>query len=135
MSMITDPTALDGQAQSSLEVDLEDLAARQEMTQLQEMTAAAELEGGEQAVQLQARVAQLEAHAALRATAQPVKRLVRGRYRSSGTGVELELRVDVDGVRPTMRVSGDFFQNSGATSSYATPSSSRPRPSPSHPER
>ncbi|WP_327725463.1 hypothetical protein OG920_38845 [Streptomyces europaeiscabiei] len=119
MSMITDPTALDGQAQSSLEVDLEDLAARQEMTQLQEMTAAAELEGGEQAVQLQARVAQLEAHAALRATAQPVKRLVRGRYRSSGTGVELELRVDVDGVRPTMRVSGDFFQNSGATSSYA----------------
>ncbi|MFC8920650.1 hypothetical protein ACFT5C_33465 [Streptomyces sp. NPDC057116] len=119
MSMITDPTSLDGQA-PSMEVELEDMAERQELARLQEMTAAAELEGGEQAVQLQARVAQLEAHAALRAaTAHPVKRLVRGRYRSAGTGTQLELRVDVDGVRPTMRLSGDFFQNSGATSTYA----------------
>ncbi|OEJ23451.1 hypothetical protein AR457_01960 [Streptomyces agglomeratus] len=118
MTMITDPTAFDGQAPSSQEVELEDLTMRQQVAELQEKSAAAELEGGEQAVELQARVAQLEAHAALRATTHPVKRLVRGRYRSASAGTQLELRVDVDGLRPTMRVSGDFFQNSGATSSY-----------------
>jgi hypothetical protein len=46
------------------------------------------------------------------------KRRVRGRYHSGGTGFQLELRVDVDGVRPMRRVSGDFFQTSGGTTTY-----------------
>jgi len=46
------------------------------------------------------------------------KRNVRGRYRSSGTGWQLELRVDVDGVRPLRKISGDFFSTTGSTTSY-----------------
>lgn len=46
------------------------------------------------------------------------KRRVHGRYRSGGGGFQLELRVDVDGVRPTKRISGDFFQTAGATTTY-----------------
>lgn len=46
------------------------------------------------------------------------RRLKRGRYRSTGAGYRLELRVDIDGNRPTRRVSGDFFSTSGATTSY-----------------
>jgi hypothetical protein len=46
------------------------------------------------------------------------KRPVHGRYRSVGIGWQLELRVDVDGVRPMKRVSGDFFSTSGATTTY-----------------
>jgi hypothetical protein len=45
------------------------------------------------------------------------RRAISGRYRSQGELV-LELRVDVDGVRPTGRVSGDFFHRSGATTKY-----------------
>lgn len=48
----------------------------------------------------------------------PIKRAVRGRYRSAAPGFVLELRVDVDGHRPTRRVSGDFYQVSGATTTY-----------------
>jgi len=46
------------------------------------------------------------------------KRNVRGRYRSTGSGWQLELRVDVDGIRPMKRVSGDFFSTTGSTTSY-----------------
>jgi hypothetical protein len=46
------------------------------------------------------------------------KRNVRGRYRSTGSGWQLELRVDVDGVRPMKQVSGDFFSTAGSTTSY-----------------
>ncbi|WP_162788762.1 hypothetical protein [Amycolatopsis albispora] len=46
------------------------------------------------------------------------KRLVRGRYRSTSGSWQLALRVDVDGNRPTRRVSGDFFTVSGATTTY-----------------
>jgi len=46
------------------------------------------------------------------------KRRVSGRYRSAGPGFQLELRVDVDGVRPMVKLSGDFFQVNGATVSY-----------------
>ncbi|MBD2100551.1 hypothetical protein [Leptolyngbya sp. FACHB-261] len=46
------------------------------------------------------------------------KRTVSGRYRSSGGSYQLELRLDVDGRRPTMRISGDFFRTSGATVVY-----------------
>jgi hypothetical protein len=45
-------------------------------------------------------------------------RRVSGRYLSSGAGFQLELRVDVDGIRPLRRVSGDFFQVLGATTTY-----------------
>ena len=47
-----------------------------------------------------------------------VKRKVYGRYRSAGTPYQVELRVDVDGPSPTMRVSADYFSVSGATVSY-----------------
>ncbi|MGC7094050.1 hypothetical protein ACPZ19_05255 [Amycolatopsis lurida] len=46
------------------------------------------------------------------------KRLVRGRYRSATEGWLLTLRVDVDGHRPTRRISGDFFTVSGSTTAY-----------------
>jgi hypothetical protein len=46
------------------------------------------------------------------------KRLVHGRYRSVGIGWQLDLRVDVDGLRPMNRVSGDFFSTAGATTTY-----------------
>ena len=46
------------------------------------------------------------------------KRLVHGRYRSAGMGFQLELRIDVDGVHPLKRVSGDFFQVAGGTTTY-----------------
>ncbi len=46
------------------------------------------------------------------------KRPVSGRYRNSGLFWQLALRVDVDGKRPMNRLSGDFFQKSGATVTY-----------------
>ena len=45
---------------------------------------------------------------------QPV---ISGRYRSDGE-VNLELRVDIDGIRPSQRMSGDFFKKSGGTETY-----------------
>jgi hypothetical protein len=47
-----------------------------------------------------------------------LKRKVYGRYRSAGTPFQAELRVDVDGPSPTMRVSADYFSVAGATVSY-----------------
>jgi hypothetical protein len=47
------------------------------------------------------------------------KRLVRGRYRSTGTPTWVELRVDVDGQRPMKRVSADYYSVSGGTTTYA----------------
>ncbi|GAB3174833.1 hypothetical protein [Telluribacter humicola] len=53
-------------------------------------------------------------------TAENQKRNVSGRYRgkSPGSNIELELRIDVDGLRPTRRVSGDFYQTVGGTITY-----------------
>jgi hypothetical protein len=48
----------------------------------------------------------------------PAKRTIDGRYSGTGAGRQLELRVDIDGVRPLMRISGDFFQTTGGTTSY-----------------
>jgi hypothetical protein len=45
-------------------------------------------------------------------------RLVRGRYRSTGTGFQVELRVDVDGHRAMKRVSADYYSVSGGTTTY-----------------
>lgn len=47
-----------------------------------------------------------------------IKRAVSGRYRSQSAGWQLEARVDVDRKRPMKRVSGDFYQVSGATVLY-----------------
>jgi hypothetical protein len=45
-------------------------------------------------------------------------RAASGRYRSPAAGFQLELRVDVDGRRPLMKVSGDYSSVSGATTTY-----------------
>lgn len=42
-------------------------------------------------------------------------RLISGRYRGQSGAWRIELRIDVDGVRPLKHVSGDFFQVSGRT--------------------
>jgi hypothetical protein len=47
-----------------------------------------------------------------------IKRRVSGRYRGLLSSWELELRVDVDGTRPTTRISGDYFQVTGGTKTY-----------------
>lgn len=47
-----------------------------------------------------------------------VKRKVFGRYRSTGMPFQVELRVDVDGPSPTMRVSADYYAIAGATITY-----------------
>jgi hypothetical protein len=47
-----------------------------------------------------------------------LRRNVSGRYQSPAAGFQLELRVDVDGTRPMKRMSGDFFQISGAVKNY-----------------
>jgi hypothetical protein len=41
-----------------------------------------------------------------------------GRYRSPAVGYQMELRVDVDGRRPLMRLSGDYWSVSGGTTTY-----------------
>ncbi|MFO1372812.1 MAG: hypothetical protein U1F42_10625 [Candidatus Competibacteraceae bacterium] len=46
------------------------------------------------------------------------KRPVSGRYRGVLGAFQLELRVDVDRTRPMNRLSGDFFQISGGTTTY-----------------
>lgn len=45
-------------------------------------------------------------------------RMVSGRYRGTAGVYQLELRVDVDRTRPLKRLSGDFYQVSGATTTY-----------------
>lgn len=43
----------------------------------------------------------------------PSSKRVSGLYRGSADEFELDLRIDIDGARPTMRVSGDFFKIQG----------------------
>lgn len=45
-------------------------------------------------------------------------RPVSGRYRGTAGTFQLELRVDVDRTRPMKRVSGDFYQTTGGTTTY-----------------
>lgn len=47
-----------------------------------------------------------------------LKRKISGRYSNCPRPWKLELRVDVDGMRPGKSVSGDFYYSSGATTSY-----------------
>ena len=46
------------------------------------------------------------------------KNSVSGRYRGTLGGFQLELRVDVDGTRPTNLVSGDFYTVAGGVTTY-----------------
>ncbi len=46
------------------------------------------------------------------------KRRVSGRYRSGADLYQMELRVDVDGFHPMLRLSGDYFQPTGGTLTY-----------------
>lgn len=46
------------------------------------------------------------------------KRAVSGRYRGTLGAYQLELRVDVDRTRPMNRISADFYQVSGGTTTY-----------------
>jgi hypothetical protein len=47
------------------------------------------------------------------------RRPVSGRYRGAFGSFQLELRVDIDRIRPMRKLSGDFFSVSGSTTSYA----------------
>lgn len=48
----------------------------------------------------------------------PAKRAVSGLYKGASGAFQLELRVDVDGKRPTRRVSGDLYRVAGSTTTY-----------------
>lgn len=47
-----------------------------------------------------------------------IKRAVSGRYRGALGSFQLELRVDVDRTRPMNRISADFYQLNGGTTTY-----------------
>jgi hypothetical protein len=74
------------------------------------------------AEQVQADAGQLPSLAPVPAeTFPPLRRRTRtasGRYRSPAAGFQMELRVDVDGRRPLMKVSGDYYSISGGTTTY-----------------
>lgn len=119
MSVLSDPTVVEPAEASATQEDVEELV---------DMT----ISLGDGAVQVpeapeEQEAPTLEEEGIVEAEAPPTaplapivlkKRRVRGRYRSSGARFQLELRVDVDGSRPMKRVSGDFFQTSGATTMY-----------------
>jgi hypothetical protein len=50
--------------------------------------------------------------------ATPPKRPLSGLYKGAAGTFQLELRVDVDGKRPTRRVSGDLYRVAGSTTTY-----------------
>src|ERR1044072_7335540 len=51
-------------------------------------------------------------------TATPPKRLVSGLYKGAHGDFQLDLRVDVDGKRPTRCISGDLYRVAGSTTTY-----------------
>jgi hypothetical protein len=117
MSALADPTGVEPAAAEAIEYGLEDelMEAVIHVGDGQVVAEPPEAEAAEFEVEAPA---ELEPPAALRLPPLLKKRRVRGRYRSAGIGYQLELRVDVDGVRPMKRVSGDFFQVSGGTTKY-----------------
>jgi hypothetical protein len=46
------------------------------------------------------------------------RRSISGRYRGRTGSWEIELRLDIDGIHPTMKASGDFYSIQGGTVSY-----------------
>jgi len=122
MSVLADPTAAMEETPQT-EIRLDDGHADDSMG-----TATIEFESvtddvkqlGEDGIDLRTETPELPAAGPISSTT-PIslrKRNVRGRYRSTGSGWQLELRVDVDGVRPMKKVSGDFFSTTGSTTSY-----------------
>lgn len=118
MSIMSDPTTLDGAVRTAKRNDLEGLTLTHRAEQSGATEAVHVEPEAEEMVQLRARMARLEAQAVSRSADQAVPTTVSGRFRSAGAGTQLELRVDVDGPRPLMRISGDFFETSGATTNY-----------------
>ena len=126
MSVISDPTVINEEILPS-EIRLDDgqtdgstaMATRESATLEEEAAPAGEvaLEEGED-LQLEAPGIPAPAPAPSGVPIAVRKRTVRGRYRSSGAGWQVELRIDVDGVRPMRKVSGDFFSTTGSTTSY-----------------
>jgi hypothetical protein len=117
MSALADPTGVEPAPAEAIEYGLEDelMEAVIHVGDGQVVAEPLEAEAAEFEVEAPA---ELEPPAAFRLPPLLKKRRVRGRYRSAGIGYQLELRVDVDGVRPMKRVSGDFFQVSGGTTKY-----------------
>ncbi|WP_460060852.1 hypothetical protein [Streptomyces sp. YKOK-I1] len=118
MSIMLDPTTLDGVVRPARRNDLEGLTLPHRTEQGGAAEAVLVEPEAEDMVQLRARVARLEAQAVSRSADQAAATMVSGRFRSAGAETQLDLRVDVDGPRPLMRISGDFFQTSGATTNY-----------------
>ena len=111
--MSPDPTRMESSSSIAEDLELDDLA-RLALSEIHEKEEQAE-------VAEQGAAATTAVPIAPPLPVTPIKilrRRVSGRYRSSGTGFQLELRVDVDGTRPTNRFSGDFFSTSGSTSTY-----------------
>jgi hypothetical protein len=121
MPALSDPTVIPESAPSSLEYTPEELMeeaprAGNGVVEAPAAPAAPEIEEE----RVEEALAAPPARAAI-PTVPPIllrKRLVHGRYRSVAIGWQLDLRVDVDGLRPMNRVSGDFFSTSGATTTY-----------------
>jgi hypothetical protein len=110
MTVTSDPTYQEGSSVASPELGQENMILPDEEAESAAPTPLSEQETGPE---------QLEPTGE-----QPIgpitlpKRRVSGRYRNTGIGFQLELRVDVDGSQPMNRLSGDFFQTSGATTTY-----------------
>lgn len=120
--MSPDPTRMESSSSIAEDLELDDLArlALSEVHEREEQTETAEHDATADTA-VKAKPAITAAPIAPPLPVTPIKilrRRVSGRYRSSGTGFQLELRVDVDGSRPTNRFSGDFFSTSGSTSTY-----------------
>jgi hypothetical protein len=112
MTSASDPTAPAGTALGALdlsEVAVEDVADRLIPQQ-------AEAAPESDAASLRAPAPAPAVRPAARITV-PM-RLLSGRYRGASGTWRLELRVDIDGVRPMRHVSGDFFRVSGSTVTY-----------------
>ncbi len=116
MSTLADPTIVELASQGALEITVE------EAEDIEIITAgngnSAVLEAPPEEALEEEEVAEAEAAPAIHIPPVIRKRRVRGRYRSAGAAYQLELRVDVDGVRPMKRVSGDFFRVAGGTRTY-----------------
>jgi hypothetical protein len=116
MSTLADPTIIELASQGALEITVEE-AEDIEITTPGNGNSVALKAPPEDALE-EVVVAEAEAAPAIRIPPAIRKRQVRGRYRSGAAAYQLELRVDVDGIRPMKRVSGDFFRVAGGTTTY-----------------
>lgn len=120
MAATADPTAGDSIGGLELAGEQEHLSTNghAELAQPDEMLAVSEAAVEEQAERHLQPAGTLRPGRAPLGPILALKRPVKGRYRGTLGGYQAELRVDVDGPRPMMRVSGDFFSVSGGTTTY-----------------